>query len=814
MGRIAEQEWLHMAGAYPQDDQDELSESDTSDTNPVYPKTTSAPGSPKEQPDGPQDEIMDALGDTLKRSFPELSDTPSTGGIDPQDVQRASDELEKQRRQDALQGSSQPQEPAPDQKEYGFWRTNLTLKSGFVDTPTATPDIAKPFSSTAVSTGGLFNSTAQSSTAAPKRHTLFTAETRWGGLFNQTAESSTISPPASLFDYKESPGDLFVPTAKPFSTPPSELKWPVQASGDQVQRAPNTDTVDAGPPPPQSLFDDDISSGSLFKVFEKDLAAPSIFNSLGKTPEHRAEPTAPDAPKGRYGLNSFLGRSGRFLASSPSSKPPAHRFGNSVQQFSTTNSPATCPLPPENFTWGGRAKSGNIFSHSHTLERLRKPGSNFNWGPQAIEPQGDTTSNLALPEAAPTGNVTNEPHGVSSKRQSGDMHPPDNLTNEDQAPAKRPFGQTRLPGSKHRARMDPADATTIPLPNLGAEQEMIQELADSHPVASRISSSEKFVTAAMQGLAFDETDRTLVAQGLRILYDLITSFPEVVALNTMNRHEHEMAISGIEKQILELNHTWPHGSGDPPHELESLNEHLIPLQEQKKRLQCLVETEKSELVVERDRLVEMILGSYEMISLRSGTPSDVDGKQVSKLLVQVITLEEELRKAREDHAAELEEKVNSIEQKAAIRHRTDLKERLAKCALDRETALRQLKDQYAARINDAETKSRLHKKATAQVDELQATVRDLDREKSELISAKATVETELGQVETQAKALQGYQEAYNQIVAERDQLQGEYYDVVAERDDLRQAHDALLDAPDEHNVHASVQATSMLRQVL
>jgi myosin heavy subunit len=152
-----------------------------------------------------------------------------------------------------------------------------------------------------------------------------------------------------------------------------------------------------------------------------------------------------------------------------------------------------------------------------------------------------------------------------------------------------------------------------------------------------------------------------------------------------------------------------------------------------------------------------------------------------------------------------------VQQKAAARYRNELNEKLAKCALDKDTALRQLKEQYAARISDAETKSRLHKKATAQIEELEATVRRLEREKSELMSAKATVEKELEDRENEAKGLQGYQEAYNQVVEERDQLQSEYYDVVAERDELRQAQGALGDASDQQNIPAGGQTTSILQ---
>jgi hypothetical protein len=79
------------------------------------------------------------------------------------------------------------------------------------------------------------------------------------------------------------------------------------------------------------------------------------------------------------------------------------------------------------------------------------------------------------------------------------------------------------------------------------------------------------------------------------------------------------------------------------------------------------------------------------------------------------------------------------------------------------------------------------------------------------MSAKATVEKELEERETEARDLQGYQEAYSQVVEERDQLQSEYYDVVAERDELRQAQGAFGDASDQQNIPASGQATSILQ---
>jgi hypothetical protein len=644
MGRIDEYMWLRMAGAYPQDDQDDSSESDTSNRNAGVPEAASGPGSSRQQSDGQQDEVMDALGDAFKRSFPGI------GGIYQQAVQCALDELEKQRRHDSVQGSSEPQEPAPNgtaawlPESVDSAQKKPPFVSGSADTPTATPHIANHFFDNAVTTGGLFTSNKESSTAYPARHTLFTAQAPSGGFFHQTAESRAISLPTSLFDYKGSPGDLFAHTAKPSSKPSYELKWPVQASEDQEEAAPTTDPPKVVPDTPQSLFDNDISSGSLFKYIADDSATPSIFNALGQKPTHTAGPIRPDAPKGLFGRNFALSGNAESGASSPS-------FGSSVQTPPTTSLPPACPLPPGQFVWGGRAQSGNVFGRNHALELFRTPRPNFNWKTQAFGTEVKTTPNAGLPEAAPTVNSGNKPQSVSSKRQCEDMHPSDNPTNEDEAPAKRPFGQTRLPKSKSRSKTDLVDATIIPRPDLGAYQSMIQELTNSHPVAFRISSSEKFIETAMKSLDLDGINTDLITQCLGMLYDLIVSYTEVVILNTRNTHEHEKTVSDIEKQVQKLNHKWPQGSGDPLHELTSLNEQLRPLQEQKERCQHLMETNKIDLSSERDKFVLLILGSLEMINKFSRPQNNVEEKYVSELLVTVIALEQELKDAKDDHAS-------------------------------------------------------------------------------------------------------------------------------------------------------------------
>jgi hypothetical protein len=790
-----------MSGAYPHD---ESSESDLSDTNSIYDEATRGHGSPTQQLASQQDEVMDALGNTLQSSFPTVTGTSSTRGISHETIKQALEVLDRQIQQDALQGPPQCLKRVSDRtvaRLRKYTSTKFSLEGFAIGGIPTTPPTKPSVLGSKASMDGFFNHIVESSTTTPpSKPFIFGDKTRSGRQLNRTAKFSATSSSTrpSLFGDKISPGDEFTATTKSLAASPDELKWPVQASATHVQPTSTTDPPDAIRPLPKTIFGDNVSSGGLSNYIANAPTAPSIFNALDKTPAHPVKTTPPVLPRSLSGnkvsTDGLFDRTAETtdILFSPS-KSPVHPFASFIQ-----NSPS------QRSFFSGKSPSSNIFSRNHTIKALHTPGPNLNWPTLAYATQAESTQNAAQKIVALTGNIDNETQGGSSKRQSGDLRPPDSPVTDDSAPVKRPFSQKRVSASKFNPTTDVANRTTSLISSWETYQATTQCKTNLHPVASRISSSEDFVAHALQDVSLNGTNMDMITQNLRSLYELIMSLTDGVISNTRSTYEYEKAVSDIDREIKEL----VNAPGLVNRE-EELNRKLKPLNLQKEETQCWLETNKTGITFLKDNVVSWVLASLALISKHAG--SITDEKYVSELLVELAKLKDELKKAKESHVVELEKRVSSVEQKAAVRHRNELNEKLARCALDQETALRQLKDQYAARINDAETKFGLHKKATAKVEELEASILSLQREKSDLMSAKATVEKQLDQLEIQAKYLRGYEEAYNQIVTERDQLQGEYYDVVAERDEIRQAQGDLIEAPDKANVPFNGQAASILQ---
>ncbi|KAF1921359.1 hypothetical protein BDU57DRAFT_592196 [Ampelomyces quisqualis] len=139
-------------------------------------------------------------------------------------------------------------------------------------------------------------------------------------------------------------------------------------------------------------------------------------------------------------------------------------------------------------------------------------------------------------------------------------------------------------------------------------------------------------------------------------------------------------------------------------------------------------------------------------------------------------------------------------------HRSQISTRLSECTRDHEDALRKLKERYRDRINDAEAKVRLYKKVTVRNGKLEMTIKKLEDEKSEMLLAKAAVEKKLQDLEAESRVWLSYKDAYEQIKAENEQLQGDYNDVVTERDELRNPSDVSTN----QNMIGNVRETSAL----
>jgi hypothetical protein len=793
-----------MVGAYPKDHEDESSESDASEACSEHLNAIEEPSSPTKQSDGQRDKVMDALGDALQSSLTTSTHAPSKGYSIDEAAQQALDALKGQRQQDALSGSSfLPEEysaPSPDGLfSEGSASPDTTPQNGptllgNLDRPPTGPTFSN-FPSDPSTTTNIFSTIPPYDPNKSPAGLFSNRDGELGTIWSHGSRSllGAVEPPRTRLrtspveQYEEisprmsSSGDKTFqdggsrPTVDPTQERPSLFKLPVQASVDQTKPIPTARTI------PESLFD---------KSFADDV---NFFNPPGMTPSHPVQSASPFYP-----ISSF--------ANGTSSLGAFTRSGLEFQKIHDQSNPNHRSV----FAFGpGGTK---ISSHAVKASKTSEPVVGDQMRASEIQEKYEPDSSLS--EGSSAAKVGDETQGATSKGQSEHLNTPEDPTTYNPVSAKRPFGQPKFDSGL-------SESVTSSEFGLGVRP----GASESHHVWSRVNSPGEFITAALHDLALHGTNETMITESLTSLYEIIMSFPDEHASRTEGIHQCTKAISNIDAKMLSLKNAHEVVFGDPP-KVDK---------EQKDQAKRVLRWNKILHKEQRDELVTRILHSLELFAKQSGRPSDADSDKgrnfdhgpggrkyvsgepsdedyVQQLLAYLAWCKEENKNTiKEEAKAEWGEKIKSVQQEAATRYQAELVKKLAKCTLDKHTALRQLKDQYATRISDGETKSRLHKKATAKIEELEAIVQRLEREKSELISAKATVEQELEEREIQAKDLQGYQEAYNQIVVERDQLQGEYYDMVAERDEIRQAQGALGDASDQQDIPASTQATHIVQ---
>jgi hypothetical protein len=588
---------------------------------------------------------------------------------------------------------------------------------------------------------------------------------------------TAASPPTSSFGYEASKGGFFPPTDNPIATPLLELKWSVQASAGRVNSTSTTEPQEPAPLLPKPLVDKS-PLGGLFNPSGKTsggfgysdplLTKPSQFTTLFPrkfVPRELPHKSLFD----KYPTGSFLTTSGKTPAQPLQSLSPSFNFGNGAPSSGdrlgngTSNGgfnffywPEKTPaqpaqptsLSPQSSSFGNGTYSSSVEDIHYSVDEFRKfhaqSISSFSWDNTSntsepyfgFWPRADFLSDSGSPEASSTGNIGNETQGASSKRQSEHLDTPEDPTTDNLAPAKRLFRQARI----NYVCLKGENSLQ---PGLDVQSKM----TDSHGTF-RIRSSEEFVTAALRNLHVHGTIRNVITESLTNLYGFMMSFPDDLASNIKIIHDCNTTMSGIDTKMLSLRIARETVFGGFLKGGKELHELLKPLKEQKRLSQSLLESKELWVSDQRHNLVAQILRSLEFIFKHSKLPNNadsdygscepggrkvvdveaVDGStaRINELRVQLDDLKQEIKDREEESKVELVKNINSMQQKAAARYRNELNEKLAKCALDKDTALPQLKEQYAARISDAETKSRLHKKATAQIEELETTVRRLE----------------------------------------------------------------------------------------
>ncbi|KAH9871451.1 hypothetical protein IAQ61_005630 [Plenodomus lingam] len=163
-------------------------------------------------------------------------------------------------------------------------------------------------------------------------------------------------------------------------------------------------------------------------------------------------------------------------------------------------------------------------------------------------------------------------------------------------------------------------------------------------------------------------------------------------------------------------------------------------------------------------------------------------------------------------ASELSLQENTFQTK----YREKMNEKLASLKQEQERAVQIQKQKYEAQIDIAHSRAPLYAEAESKLSVLERQIKQLVKEKVDLNMAKATLEKQLHDIKARGKQLQSFEDAYEQVKREFDELQSTYNDVEVERDELKQqlsalknelkiSTDARLDAPDSRRTNGNAQ---------
>ncbi|EAT82330.2 hypothetical protein SNOG_09995 [Parastagonospora nodorum SN15] len=372
-------------------------------------------------------------------------------------------------------------------------------------------------------------------------------------------------------------------------------------------------------------------------------------------------------------------------------------------------------------------------------------------------PMGVYSPNMAIQEN----------RAASAKHQSDHLQEEEDAVNDEDTPAKRLFRQ----GKSSNPTMPRMPERYVP--------EASRAISPIRPI---FSSSEDFISFAKKTISLSTSDMEAVMPTLKTLYYLIIDFTKGVATNirTGESLKSVMADNLPRIQTLsQLSTATKDGVLKHKRELDTLEDQVVAAEYSKRKAEE-TNTHVNELRLE-------ILALEDKLQ-KTESRADIAESGEEDFRREVDRLENEHRisldKMRHDHRAEL----NNVRSKSGR---------------DKKAALDELKAKYAKQIEDAEGKLRLHKQAMARNDELETTIRDLDRDKYNLGLAKAVVEKELDELKGQVATLKMYEDGYKQIEKERDDFESSYNDMKAERNDLLQAPRALPDTTSSSDSVAS-----------
>jgi hypothetical protein len=389
--------------------------------------------------------------------------------------------------------------------------------------------------------------------------------------------------------------------------------------------------------------------------------------------------------------------------------------------------------------------------------------------------------------------------GTSSKRQAGHLSSANEPTNDDGSTGKRLFGQGRC--SMAQMIAPTAAEPTVPNRYVPTPPRTIEK---SQPT---FSSAEHFVAYTKGCIHLNTDDISAFTTELRSLYGQIVALTKDVGTSATEIHRMKEIIPLIDCELEKWAQSHAKNkSSAPPLTTSDLGRTGTSLQEEKTMVQNQLHLEELNLRSLQNDLLMRVITTLKSVAENVWIGREIVGSQENtvqqmensanvlnlKNLNLEATLDSTQRKMKWLES-ENEKWMQGMED-ARLVHSAALKDARSKHAREQDSALTELKVKYARQIADADAKLRTHKKAMVYNDELQETIRNLEREKSSLVLAKAAVEKELQDLKNEVAELRSYKEGYGQIESKRNEFERMYNDAEVELEGLRRARDAQPDA--------------------
>ncbi|KAF1846962.1 uncharacterized protein K460DRAFT_363081 [Cucurbitaria berberidis CBS 394.84] len=389
--------------------------------------------------------------------------------------------------------------------------------------------------------------------------------------------------------------------------------------------------------------------------------------------------------------------------------------------------------------------------------------------------------------------------------------------------------------SSRRQAQQPIDAKTFDAscqPSTKPPPEQSQPPATTAP--SIATTDGDIFTWIGEFVDLEAPDMAPMKSDLQVLHSAIATFEGNISQVAMNMSQILAAThvksSEFRKLKTELSGTGI-GTGTPSAARDAKIKHVESLKKQLLGLHMALKDHKSKIDSLRSAFVDTLLAPLQTFARvnKSSWEAQLEEKNnyISELRVKLLNLEQKLATAMSDltkiraWSEELTTKLEFAESRSAMQnneHRKKMDNKIAEKDTEMYNALYAQKLKYKAQVEHAEATELQNRKAMTKIDEMESTIRALEREKIGLNMAKGAVEKELGDLEIQVDQWKSYKDAYDQIKHQFDSLQVSFNDAVTERDELVEKVQALETkeqgkSRDEHGLATTEVASTVPRQI-